>query len=137
MVDYSAFTEKREARAGAVAAGSDATVNIFEAPYACKVTAASYTPDANVTGDNTETRTLSIINRGSAGSGTTAVATLALTTGVNMTSGDEKALTLSGTAANLLLAEGDVVAFKSLHGGSTGLADPGGLVQVEFQRAQA
>jgi hypothetical protein len=123
-----------QSRAPAVAAASDATSNVAEAPFAGTVTEASYTADAAVSGANTETRTISVINRGSAGTGTTVVATLALTSGVDLVSGDEKQLTLSATAANLVVAADDILAFKSTHSGSTGLADPGGLVQVSISR---
>lgn len=135
MVDYSGFTKKASATVPAVAAAADLKTPIFEAPVAGKVTSVSYTPSAAVTGDNTETRTLTLKNRGAAGTGTTSVAALALATGVNLVSGDEKAITLSGTPANLVFAEGDILAFESVHSGSTGLADPGGLVQIEYQAA--
>lgn len=137
MADYSPFSIQKQAHVAPVAAASDFTSTVCEAPFDGKISSASYTPDAGVTGANTETRTIQIINKGQAGSGTTAVATLALTSGVNMTADDEKALTLSSTAADLVVAQGDIIAFKSTHSGSTGLADPGGLVQVEFQQAQA
>jgi hypothetical protein len=117
-----------------VAAASDFTSNIAEAPWAGTVTEVSYTADAAVTGANTETRTISVINRGQDGTGTTAIASLALTSGVNLVSGDEKQLTLSSTAADLVVATDDILAFKSTHSGSTGLADPGGLVQVSISR---
>jgi hypothetical protein len=64
---------------------------------------------------------------------TTAVATLALTSGVNLAADRENPLTLSGTPANLTVAAGDVLEFTSVHVG-TGIADPGGLVEVEISR---
>jgi hypothetical protein len=118
-----------------VAAASDANEPVGEAPFAGTVSEASYTPDAAVTGANTETRTISLINRGQDGTGTTVVATLALTSGVNLVSGDEKQLTLSAVAGATTVASGDVLAFKSTHSGSTGLADPGGLVQASITRS--
>jgi hypothetical protein len=42
---------------------------------------------------------------------------------------DETVITLSGTAANLVLAAGDTVIWNSTHVG-TGITDPGGLVSV-------
>jgi hypothetical protein len=39
----------------------------------------------------------------------------------------------AGTAANLVLAAGDVLNWNSLHVGS-GIADPGGLVVVTYSR---
>ena len=46
---------------------------------------------------------------------------------------DEKTIPLSGTAANLNVAAGDVLAWQSDSVG-TGLADPGGLVTIAFGR---
>ena len=134
MPEYSDYTKKVDAEVPAVAAAVTLRTPIWEAPAAGKLTGASYTPSAGVTGADTNTRTVSVINRTSAGAGSTSMASLALTNGVNMTSGDEKALTLSGTAANLVFAAGDIIAFESVHAAS-GLADPGGLVQLEYQEA--
>lgn len=120
-------------RVPAVAAASDSTVNIGDIKRDGTVTKVAYIPDSAITGANTETRTISVLNKGQAGTGTTSVASLALTSGVNAAVSDEKALTLNGTAANKEVVEGDVLAFKSLHSGSTGLADPGGLIVVEVQ----
>lgn len=119
----------------AVAASADASTVIGEATEAGTVTSVTYTPVAAITGANTETRTVSLINKGASGSGTTSVATLALVSGVSAAAFDEKTITLSGTAANLVVAAGDILAWTSVHSGSTGLADPGGLVQVEIDRS--
>jgi hypothetical protein len=53
---------------------------------------------------------------------------------VNAAADDEKAITLSGTAANLVLAQGDTVIWNSTHVG-TGITDPGGLVAVTLSRS--
>lgn len=119
----------------AVGATADSTNPVAEAPFEGAVTAVTYTPDSAITGANTETRTLTLVNKGSDGTGTTVVATLALTSGVNAAAFDEKALTLSVVAHATEVNEGDVLALASVHSGSSGLADPGGLVQVEFTRA--
>ncbi len=135
MPDTSPLTRKFTQIVQAVAAGADDTQTIFEAPFACTISDVSYTPDTTLTGANTDSRTVSLINKGATGVGTTAAATLAFVSGVNATAFDEKAITLSSTAADLVLAEGDIVAWKSLHVGATGLADPGGTVQVEVTRS--
>lgn len=121
----------------AVAAGSDHTEMVCRAPFAGTVASVTYTADTTLTGANTDSRTLSLKNRGQSGGGTTVVATKAFTAGVNATAGDETAITNSGTAANLVVAEGDILAWESLHVGATGLADPGGMVAVAFQRTYA
>lgn len=112
----------------------DPETPVCVAPWAGTVTEATYAADTAITGANTNSRTLSLINKGGAGSGTTAVATLALTSGVNCTAFDEKAITLSATAADLVVAAGDVLAWKSLAVG-TGIADPGGTVKVVLSRS--
>lgn len=114
-------------------AGNDADTPVFVAPFACTVTAVTYVPSATITGAATNNRTLSLRNKGQAGAGTTVVATLNFANGVNATAFDEKAITLSSTPADLVLAAGDVLALQSLHVG-TGITDPGGLVRVSVTR---
>lgn len=125
-----------EANVAAVAAASSATEVVGEAPYAGTVTGVSYTPKADVTGAaSPASRTFTLVNKGADGNGTTVVATLAMTAGVNATDYDEKAMTLSAVAGATTVAQGDVLAFTSTAVGGTGLADPGGRVQVTIARA--
>lgn len=135
MSSSAPLVKKLEATIPATAAASDYDETLGEVPFAGTVSSATYTPEANITGANTETRTLTVVNKGTDGNGTTVVATLALTSGINALDFDEKALTLSVVAGATTVAEGDVLAFVSTHSGSTGLADPGGLAQVEITRA--
>lgn len=116
----------------AVAAAADGDLLIGEVPFNATVVAISYTPEANVTGHNTESRTLTIVNKGQSGSGTTVIGTLAFTAGNNGVAFDEKSYVLSTTVANRDVAAGDQLVAVSTHVGSTGLADPGGRVQVEL-----
>lgn len=107
----------------------------LEAPFTGKVAGVTYTATAAVTGAaSPASRTLSLINRGSAGAGTTVVASLALLSGVNLVAFDEKDITLSATAADLVVTEGDILEFRSAPVGGTGLVDPGGTVSVTFER---
>jgi hypothetical protein len=117
----------------AVATGTDSDVAVFIAPFDCVVTGVTYTPNATITGANTNTRALRLRNKGLTGVGTTVVAELQFDSGVNATGYDEKAITLSVTPANLNLASGDVLALLSDSVG-TGLADPGGLLRVSVGR---
>jgi len=117
----------------AVAAGATASTAILEAPFDGTVTAVTYTPIANITGDNTNTRTLTLVNKGLDGNGTTVIATRALTTGVNSTDFNEDTLTLSVVAGATTVVEGDVLAWVSTFA-AAGLADPGGLVQIDVSR---
>lgn len=119
----------------AVAAASDASRVVGRAPFAGTVTEVTYTPNATLTGADTDSRTLAVVNKGTDGNGTTSVASKAFTNGVNANDFDETAITLSGTAANLVVADGQILAFTSTHVGSTGLADPGGKVKITISRS--
>lgn len=134
MSDQAPLVQTLKSQADAAAATADPSTVLGEAQFDGTVTRCVYIPSASITGANTNSRTLTLQNRGQAGAGTTAVATLALTSGVNATADDAKALTLSGTAANLVVVAGDVLSFESVHTG-TGLADPGGQVVVEITRS--
>jgi hypothetical protein len=134
MADTAPLQRTIEADVPAVStAGNDDDTVIAQAPFDCTVTAVQYVPEAAITGANTNTRSVSLINKGAAGSGTTSVAALQFDSGVNASANDEKAITLSGTAANLVLAAGDTLLWRSLHIG-TGQTDPGGLVRVTVTR---
>jgi hypothetical protein len=121
----------------AVAAAADKTTNICRVPFAATVASVTYAPDTVLTGANTESRTCSLVNKGQAGSGTTVVALKAFVSTVNAPADDETTITLSVTAADLVVTEGDILEWVSTHVGSTGLADPGGMVVVSFQRTYA
>lgn len=134
MSDTTPLIKSYKGNLPATAAASDYDQSIAEAEYAGTVTAISYTPEANITGNTTETRTMTLVNKGSDGNGTTVVGTLAFTTGVNATDFNESAFTLSVVANATTVAAGDILAAVSTHGGSTGLADPGGLIQFDITR---
>lgn len=132
----SPFVRTIDENTPAVAANTTDTTDIGEVPFAGVVTGVTYTPEADITGADTNSRTFSLINRGTDGNSSTVVATLAMTNGVNAPNDDERAITLSGTPANLNVAEGDILEWNSTTVG-TGIADPGGRVQVSLQRADA
>lgn len=133
MSERAPYVTRLTADVPAVAQAATASTAILEAPFAGTVTAVSYTPVANITGDSTNSRTLTLVNKGTDGNGTTVVATLAYTTGVNATDFNEDALTLSAVEGATTVAEGAILAWVSTHVAS-GLADPGGLVQIDFSR---
>jgi hypothetical protein len=122
------------ADAAPVAGGSDATIPVGVSPFAGVVTAVQYIPSATITGAATNNRTLSVVNKGQAGGGSTSVATIGFGNGTNATGFVNTTVPLSGTAANLEVAAGDVLAFASVHVG-TGIADPGGEVRVTISRS--
>jgi len=118
----------------AVAQASSAGIAVAVAPFDGTVTGVTYAASVAITGAATNTRKLTLYNRKQDGTGTTVVATLQFNSGTNAAAYDETAITLSGTAANLAVAAGDVLAWQSDSVG-TGLADPGGLVTITLSRA--
>ncbi|MEU5853947.1 hypothetical protein ABZ799_01345 [Nocardiopsis dassonvillei] len=114
-------------------AGDSEDTVLGQAPFDCTVTAVEYIPEAAVTGAATNHRTLSVVNKGSDGAATTTVASLSFAAGTNADAYDVRALSLSGTAANLDLDAGDTLQFRSVAVG-TGITDPGGLVRVTVER---
>lgn len=117
-------------------AGNDLNTDIALAPVSGSVTAVTYTTVTAITGADTNTRKVVLVNKGQSGSGSTVVATLQFNSGVNTTASDEKAITLSGTSADLVVAAGDVLQWQSTHLAS-GIADPGGLVTVTVNATYA
>jgi hypothetical protein len=116
-----------------VALGADALTPLGETPYAGTVAAVRWIAAAALTGAATNTRRLDLQNRGQAGAGTTVVASKQFDAAVNAVADDETAITLSGTAANLVLVAGDSLALNSVHVG-TGIADPGGIIEIDIAR---
>lgn len=123
---------KQSYRVAAVAtAGNSLNTNLGEPPFAGTVSSVEFVADAAITGAATNHRSVSLVNKGTAGTGTTVVATLAFDNGVDATAHDAKVITLSGTAANLMVTADDVLQWQSAAVG-TGIADPGGAVVLEF-----
>ena len=93
------------------------------------INSVEYVPSWSLTGANTNYRTIAVYNRGQAGAGTALVASLDLTSGVDLTRGLAKALTL-GAAADRVIAVGDHLEYISTATG-TGAPDAGGRVIVQ------
>lgn len=132
MGDQAPLVRKYEVEIPATAASATFS-GIIRAEFDGTVTAVTYVPVSDITGANTNSRTLSLTNKKQDGNGTTSVATLALVSGVNASDYDEKALTLTATAADRVVAEGDILQFASTAVG-TGIADPGGTAFVTISR---
>lgn len=122
----SPYTRRITHQMPATAAGSDTEIVLCEAPVTGTF-AVYFTPVTVLTGANTDSRTLQAFNGGS-GAGTKA-AEKAFTSGVNAAALTKTVVT--ATATNTC-TKGDIITFKSLHVGSTGLAQPLGLVTIEF-----
>ena len=110
-------------------AGNSRNTNLHRVDSDGTVTSVTYAPVTAITGANTNTRSLSLVNKGQAGAGNTVIATIQYNSGVNAAASDENAVTLSGTPANLNVVAGDILQWQSTAVG-TGIADPGGLVAV-------
>lgn len=116
-----------------VVANADFETIAVVAPFDGVLKSAAYLADTAITGANTESRTVQVINKGSAGLGSDVMASKAFVSGANAVAFDETALTVD-TAKDDFVA-GDVIAFKSLHVGTTGLADPGGSIRLVLSRS--
>ncbi len=108
--------------------GADGVTMVGRVRYPGTITSVEFIPGWTLAGANTNSRTLTLYNRGTGGAGTTAIATLALTSGVDLTKFVAK--TIPVTAANAAVVVGDILQWESLHVGN-GIADPGGDVIVQ------
>ena len=113
-------------RVAALGATADAEQAVFYAgSRAYKILSASFVPDTALTGADTDNRSLSFIAKGTDGQGTTAIkAAKAYNANVNIAAFDADEL-ISASDSKTVVA-GGVVSFKSVHGGSSGLAQPAG-----------
>lgn len=116
------------------AQAADASTPIGVAPFDGAVTAVQYIPDTAITGADTNTRTISLVNRGDDGTGTTVIATLTFEDGTDGAAFDAVTVPLSEVEDATAVAEGDVLEWLSEDVGD-GLADPGGLVQLSIARS--
>lgn len=116
--------------AGQATAGTADEFTGFVAPFPLKITGVKWVPKAAITADGSNYFTLNLRNRTTgAGSALPASRSYAAT---NSTAFVAEDMTLSGTAADLLVAAGDVLTVSKVNTG-TGLAMPAGTVQVHAQ----
>lgn len=110
--------------------GTDDNWPVWQAPHKCQITSATFVPSAAVTANATH-YSVYTLTRYTAGASGAAVATRswAATDSVAET---PEAMTLSGTAANLLLAVDDTLSMVKTHGGN-GLVIPDGLLVIRFK----
>ncbi|HLA96319.1 MAG TPA: hypothetical protein VK612_11410, partial [Pyrinomonadaceae bacterium] len=81
MSDKAPLQQILEGQSNGVTIAADDSFIIGEVKEAGVVTGASFTPEAASTGDNTNFRTFTVVNKGQSGSGTAVVGTIALLTG--------------------------------------------------------
>jgi hypothetical protein len=118
---------------GIAADDADGWLSVFKAPFAGTITAAYFLPAVAVTGHDNNRRDIELYRGTPAGSFGGVAANIDFTASNGAFAHTEKAFTLSSTAANLALSEGDYVLFKSDTNG-TGAADVIGLVVVDVTR---
>lgn len=103
---------------------------IFRAPFNCQITAVSYIPDAAITGADTNTRHVNILDRGLDGLGVTEIANKDYTSGIDATALNEEVIVMS--LPNHVLTEGDVLAVQWEEIG-TGIGAPAGMFVVFYR----
>lgn len=132
MSGMAPLARKYEAEVPAIAAANTGSATVA-AEFAGVVSGVTYIPTATITGAATNNRTISVVNRGQDGSGSTVVASLNFAAGTNAPGFDEKAITLSVVANATTVAAGDVLELRSAAVG-TGIADPGGTAFITIAR---
>jgi predicted ThiF/HesA family dinucleotide-utilizing enzyme len=124
-----------QARTILVALGADEESAIFRhsGVKPIKITGARWIPDTAITGAATNNPAVQIVNKGVLGTGTTGItAVKTYASGTNAVKFVAEELTLSTTAADLVVTTGEVVAFEKTENG-TGLALPPGLVELSYE----
>lgn len=106
-------------------------IDIGEVQESGTVTEVSILPNAAVTANTTSYRTITVYNRGTAGTGTVAVAAIDTST-TGFTANDERLATLA-TAANLLVPQDAVLAVVETVAGS-GVAHGGYQITAKVSR---
>jgi hypothetical protein len=118
----------------ATALGATAFFLVGIARFAGILVEASYYPHSALAGAADNTRRHRVYNRKADASGTAVMADLQYNAGVDLVAKVKKPLTVSPVTADKTVAAGDVIEFNSAHVG-TGLADPGGLLVLKFDRS--
>ncbi|HEY0645517.1 MAG TPA: hypothetical protein VGD39_19025 [Nocardioides sp.] len=111
-------------------AASTGNLPAFRAQFDCQVTAAALVPSAAITADGTNFATYTL-TRHTAGASAATVATRAWSA-TNSVALTEESMTLSGTAANLLLTAGDTLSIVKTVAAS-GLLIPACLLVVTYK----
>lgn len=134
MSDLAPLEITAQAYAAPVAtAGNDGATCAHIARVTGTIKSVSLVPSDTISGAATDHRTVSLINKGIAGSGTKVIATVTFDSGINAPANKQKAITLSSDPADLAVKPGDVLMWVSTHVGD-GITDPGGLVTLVVAR---
>ncbi|MBT3350425.1 MAG: hypothetical protein HOC91_09730 [Nitrospinaceae bacterium] len=102
---------------------------VFEAPVAAKIEKVIFRPSAAVTGVDTNTTHLNVIDIGTAGTGTTELGSYDLTSGNDLTKGERKELYAPSTV--LSVSQNNLIGLQFEEIG-TSIAVPAGIAIVEW-----
>ncbi len=107
---------------------------VCRVPVACRFISAHVTAPIAVTASGTDYKTFTIAKRTAAGAAVSlaAIATIT-TTGVSLAAFVPQALTLDSTTASLDLAAGDVITYKNVKTGVTGVATSDATSYTEIE----
>lgn len=116
------------------AAGTDYVYGSFKAPYRFKVLSATICPGAALTAADATANTLTLAKADGAGGAATTIASIV----TNLASGNWvadtfKEMTLSATAANVLVADGQIVTLKKTHAGA-GTVTPASTLSIRIRK---
>lgn len=116
------------------AAGTDYVYGSFKAPYRFRVLEAVICPGAALTAADATANTLTLAKADGAGGGATTIASIT----TNLASGNWvadtfKSMTLSATAANVLVADGQLVTLKKTHAGA-GTVTPASTLSIRIRK---
>lgn len=116
------------------AAGTDYTYASFKAPYAFQVVEAIICPGAALTAADATANTITLGKSDGAGGAITTIATVTTTlAGGSWVADTYKSMTLSATAANLLVADGQLITLKKTHL-STGTVTPASTLALRIRK---
>ncbi len=118
---------------GTTQLAGDKTVLVFRAPMAAQVVDAGFCAfDTAIAKSGTNYATVNLLNGGSAGAGTSVIATVTVGKTATQAANTPAALTLSSTAANTKLDAGDYLAVKYDETGALTLFNVTGSCGVIF-----
>jgi len=124
-----------QARTILVALGADEESTIWQnlTGKQIKITSVKWIPDTDVTGAATNNFIIGLVNKELLGVGVVAVTDLkTYASGIDSVAHKSEDLTLSSTAANLIVEENEVLSLDKTENG-TGFAMPPGLVQITYE----
>jgi hypothetical protein len=113
-----------------LAATATETRAIWTAPCNCVITGCSVVNPAAVTGNDTNSTNLNLLDAGAAGTGTTEIGNLDLATGTNLVANVPSALTVTAT----VLTAGDVVKVQYEKVGTGLLLTAEHFFQITYRR---